>query len=99
MQVVIDSATREVSVYGTLLAQPGEGAELVELAESEVAKLAEPGVKTLGLDGVITVGEVPPGPQPVGPSLEERLAAAEVELAALRSKVDAVEAKAAEKAA
>lgn len=66
MQARIEVATGRLIAFGQGLAEPETGEQIiVELNPVEEIKLSQPGIKTLGPDGVITVTAAPPEPEPL----------------------------------
>ena len=54
-QVLIDSATRQVLAFGVFPTAPPAGQEVAQVTDAEAAKQFQRGVKTLELNGTITV--------------------------------------------
>jgi len=57
MQVLYDTATRQVLGFGVFTADPIDGQGLAGLADAEVNKLSQPGSKTLNADGTLSVDQ------------------------------------------
>jgi hypothetical protein len=64
MQLLVDHATRTILAYGTFPV-PQPGADVVQVADTLLATLQQPGVKTLNADGTINV--TPPTPAQLAP--------------------------------
>jgi hypothetical protein len=60
IQLLVDHATRTVLAYGYLPTIQPVGADIVQVADTLLATLQQPGTKTLNADGTLSV--TPPGP-------------------------------------
>jgi hypothetical protein len=66
MHVLIDATTRQVIGYGYMPTPPADpNLTVVEITETQAAKLTQPGVKVLGANGQVTV--TPPDPNTPSP--------------------------------